>query len=300
MDMRFHELYLKIAHPNTAPDAAPPPLDEFAALCREAEQVEEGNGGWLQDADNCLYAIAESPPLFAMGVSKWLTQQGSKVLVRALVHKADVRYLQHAYPVNFDLSTIPEEQRIFAGYRLCALPSTPAVSLGWVLSLASLTSGTSATKAAVEHLLKHLVDEYPLTTMRLLSSTESAFRDLAIAKEASAYLESQDAWLEEQSGLRELAMSPEMRLTLSSMKRNESREIHRHSQEKSVFASLFTAQHFKYAHKTAVEFAVGAEVKETTLEMSAYSISVELPLSERVDPVAGKVTRDRLWRGASQ
>ncbi|MBT9494149.1 MAG: hypothetical protein IV107_17795 [Paucibacter sp.] len=300
MDMRLHEFYRKFASARYAADAEPPPIDEFAALCREAELADAASNNWLREADHCLHEIAEVRQLFVTAISKWLTQDGSKTLAKALVHKVSVRHLQQAFPESYDLSAITEDQGILTGFRLCALAATPAVSLGWVLSLASLPSKSAAITAAVERLLKHLVEEQPSTTMRLLSSKESVFKDLEIAKEALTYLKAEDDWLDQQPRLRELVMTPEMRLVLSSMKRNESREIHRHSQEKSVLATLFKAQHFKYANRTAVEFLVGDEVKETMLEMSPFSVSVELPFSEQVDPVAGKVVRDRLWRGASQ
>lgn len=300
MDMRFHEFYRKFASARHDPTTGALPLDDFAALCRESELADPDSDGWLSEADHCLHEIAESSVLFAAALSKWLTQAGSKELAKALVHKASVRRLQQAHPESYELSAIPEEQGILVGYRLCALAATPAVSLGWVLSLASVPTKSAKTTAAVEHLLKHLVEEQPGTTLRLLLAKESGFHALEIAKEALAHLKAEDDWLEQQPKLREFAMTPEMRLTLSSLKRSESRDIHRHSREKSVLASLFKAQHFKYANRTAVEVMVDGQVQETTLQMSPYSVSVELPLSEGFDPVAGSLGRNRLWRGASR
>jgi hypothetical protein len=95
-------------------------------------------------------------------------------------------------------------------------------------------------------------------------------------------------------------MTPEMRLTLSSLRRQENRAIQRSSHENSVLAQLFTTQHFKYANKTAIEFHVGSGVQETTLEMSSYGVAIELPLSEGTDPISGASRRRAMSRGPSK
>lgn len=300
MDMRFYEFYRKFSSAAGAAATEPPPVDEFASLCRELELAEASSGTWLRDADDCIHAIGDSPKLFATAISKWLAHADFKALAKAVLHKASVRHLQQAAPVFYDLSTIPEAQSILVGYRLCALAATPAVSLGWTLSLAALPTQTAATTAAVEHLLKHLVEEQPSTTLRLLSSKDSGFSALAIATEVRERLQAETEWLEQQPNLREFAMTTEMRLAFWSLRRNEGRDIHRRSQGSSVLAGLFKSQHFKYANRTAIEFAVGGQVQETTLEMAPYSLSVELPLSEHIDPVVGGQTRNSLWQGPRQ
>lgn len=300
MDMRFHEFYRKFSAASCDMNAEPPPFDEFASLCREAELADAASHAWLGDADDCLHVIAESSVLFAPAITKWLTQADFMALAKALAHKANVQHLQRASPVAYDLATIPEAQSILVGYRLCAIAATPAISLGWILSLARLPTQTPAIATAVEQLLKHLVEEQPSTTLRLLSSKDSPFSTLDIAKNALGRLQAEADWLEEQPSLREFAMTTEMRIAFWSLKRGESRDIHRHSRSSSIFANLFKAQHFKYANRTAIEFAVGGQVQETTLKMAPYSMSVELPLSERVDPVAGAQARNRLWQGPQQ
>ena len=300
MDMRFYEFYRKFRSATSDGAAEPPPFDEFASLCREVELADTTSDNWLRAADDCVHVFVDSPKLFALAISKWLTDNDFATLAKAVAHKASVRHLQQASPLVYDLSTIPEKQFILVGYRLCALAVAPAVSLGWTLSMAALPNLTAAVASAVEHLLKHLVEEQPSTALRLLSSKDSGFSALAIATEVREGLQAQADWLEQQPNLREFAMTMEMRLAFWSLRRNEGRDIHRHSQRSSVFAGLCKTQHFKYANRTAIEFAVGGKVQETTIEMAPYRVSVELPLSEHIDPVAGRQARNRLWEGPQQ
>lgn len=296
----FYELYRKFSGARSEPTKCLAAVDELAEICRHSRETASSAEELLADADNCLHEVAESSILFAAAVSRWLTVEDDVELAKALVQKASVRHLQQPAAEYYDLSDIEETRAILTACRLCTLGAAPAVSLGWTLSLTISHPSSDETRQAVEHLLQYHVDEFPWTTRQLLSSGDSPFKSLEIANEALLALEEQEAWLEGLPRLREFAMTPEMRLILSSLKRSEHRAIHRRSKETSVFAQLFTTQHFKYANKTAVEFVVGDKVQETTLEMSPYSLSVELPLSERTDPGAGVARRRGLWRGAYQ
>lgn len=295
----FYELYRKLAAVRSEPSKGLPVLDEFAQVCRDREKAVPSLDEWLAEADNCLHEVAYSSTLFAMAVSSWLAVDEEVVLAKALIHKASARHLQQQAAEAYDLSNIDEMRAILAGCRLCTLGATPAISLGWALSLTVSHTKSDKMSHAVECLLQYHIDELPRTTLRLLSSDDSPFKSDEKASEAIVALEEQETWLEGLPRLREFAMTPEMRLTLVSLNRNESRAIHRHSKEKSLLSRLFTSYHFKYADKTAVEFVVGDKVQETTLEMSPYSCFVEVPLSELTDPKSGAARRSRLWRGVS-
>jgi hypothetical protein len=217
-----------------------------------------------------------------------------------VVHEASVQHLKQEAAEAYNLSNIDEGQAILAGCRLCTLNAATAITLGWALSLAVSHPMSDKTDQAVEHLLQHHIDEFPWTTRRLLSSEDSPFKSVEKANAALAFLKDQEAWLLGLPRLREFAMTPEMQLTLSSLKRAENRAIIRHGREKSFFAQLFTQQYFKYANKTAVEFLVGDTVQETTLEMSPHGLALELPLSEKTDPDSGVIRRTKLWSGVPQ
>lgn len=293
----FYELYCKLTSAKTENSNHHAILDQLAMLCRERQQSASTPDEWLAEVDDCLYEIAESSTLFSDAVSSWLTVNEDAKLGKALAGKASVRHLRQSVAEFYDLSKIDEPRAILAGCRLCAAFVTPAVTLGWALSLAIARPNSGKTAEAVRHLLRYHIDEFPWTTQRLLASNDSAFQSLADATQALATLNEQESWLESLPRLPEFSMSQEMRLTLSSLKRRESRSIHRHAKEKSVISQLFTTQHFKYANKTAIEFAVDNQTHETALEMASYSVSAELPVSEYTDPEFGAARRRVLWRG---
>lgn len=296
----FFELYRKLAVARSEPTKCLPILDELAKVYRDGKNDVSSSDEWLAETDNCLYEVTQSPILFTAAVSSWLTTDEDVELAKALVHKISVLHLQQSAAEAYDLSNIEEARAILTACRLCTHFVAPAVSLGWVLSLATSRPANDKIRHAVDYLLRYHSEEFPRSTQRLLSSKDSPFKSVEKANEVLAALEEQEIWLQSLPRLREFAMTPEMRLTLSSLKRSENRAIHRHSQEKSIFLQICTKQQFKYAHKTAVELVVGDHVHETTLEMSPYSMSVELPLSEHTDPEFGAARRQRLWLGVPQ
>jgi hypothetical protein len=295
-----YELYRQLSAAQTDVTKAGPALAALLAAFQAASSNAEQRTEWLAGADDCLHVIAGNSQLFVAAISTWLVDTGSAALAKAVVHEASVRHLQQPGAEFYKLEGVPEADAVLCAYRLCALNATPAVSLGWTLSLGVAFPSFPATQSALMELLRFHMDEFPNTTLRLLSVDGSPFAAVELVSAALAALKGDDKWLDEQPRLREFAMTPEMRLTLSSLKRSENRAIQQSSRENSIFAQIFTTQHFKYANKTAVEFNVGSGVQETTLEMSSYGLSVELPLSEGTDPVSGANRRRELARGPSK
>lgn len=297
---QFYELYRQLSASKADTTAVGRVLDTFLEGFQKASLDAETLSVWLARSDDCLHVIAENSPLFVAAISRWLVDKGSIALAKAVLHKANVRHLQQPGAEFYNLEGVGEAEAVMCAYRLCALNATPAVSLGWALSLGVAFHDLPATEKAVIELLRFHMDEFPITTLRLLSAEGSPFAALELASATLAALKAEDQWLDEQPTLREFAMTPEMRLTLSSLKRGENRAIQRRSRENSVFAQICTTQHFKYANKTAIEFVVGSVVQETTLEMSSFGLSVELPLSEGTDPISGAARRRALARGPSK
>lgn len=296
----LYELYCKLAAARSEPAKCSPILEELAKVYRDGKMAVSSPDEWLGEVDNCLYEISQSSILFVEAVSSWLTADEDVELAKALIQKISVSHLQQTTAESYDLSNIEEERAILTACRLCTNYVAPAVSLGWTLSLATSYPTNNKIGHAVDYLLLYHSEEFPQTTLQLLSSEESPFKSEERANEVLAVLREQEAWLQSLPRLREFIMTPEMRLTLSSLKRNENRAILRHSEKKSIFLQICTKQQFKYAHKTAVEMVVGDHVHETTMEMSPYSMSIELPLSERTDPELGAARRRMLWRGVPQ
>jgi hypothetical protein len=291
----FYEIYRRLSIGRSAPEKAILVLDEFAHVCREV--MAETPDALHVEAGNCLHEIAQSPTVFAVAVAKWLTNQNDVPLAKALVHKSSVRHLQAAAAVSYDLSLIDESMAVLAGCRLCAFFVSPAISLGWALSLAVSLPRSVRAQEAAEALLQHHIEQYPRTTRHLLAAESSPFKSVDRAAAALEILEAQDAWLSSLPDLREFSMTPKMRLAYASLKRRESREIGRQAREKSIFMQICKVDRFKYANKTSVEHLVGDQAYETMLEMTAHSIGVELPISEQSDPLEGTFMRNALWKG---
>ena len=292
----FYELYRRMATVKNEPATFHLLAIELAELFRDKKRVSSPEE-CLAAAESCLREISQSPAYFAVAISYWLTNNEDIVLAKALLQEASVDHLQAQAAQTYDLSAIDESCAILAACRLCALHPSPAISLGWTLSLVvSYPASTSAFNVAQE-LLQHHINEYPMTSRRLLACQDSPFGSLDLAISVLTTLEQEQDLLKQLPRLREFAMPPEMRLTFYSLKRNENRDIQRYSEKSSIFSQLVTKQHFKYAHKTAVEFIVGDEVQETSLAMTSFQLAVELPQSELTDPIFGVRVRSKLWRG---
>lgn len=291
----FFEIYRKLSAARAAPAKALPVLDEFAQACKEA--MAEAPDEWQAEAENCLHEISLSTTVFPIAIAKWLTDQDTVSLAKALVHESSVQHLQAPVAVRYDLSSIDEALAILAGCRLCAFFVSPAISLGWALSLAVSLPHSARAQEAATALAQHHIDQYPRTTRHLLAAENSPFKSVGQASAALECLEAQEAWLSSLPSLRELSMTPKMRLAFASLKRRESREIGRQTRAQSIFMQICKVDHFKYAQKTSVEHLVEDQAHETSMEMTPYSIGVELPISEQSDPLEGRLMRSSLWKG---
>lgn len=292
----FYELYHKLEQLRGDPEQCRPVIGELTQLCRETAKTSSPDE-CLAQAANCIRAICQSRAIFALAISAWLTNGEDIRLAKALIHEASVTYFQATNAQVFDLSLVDEQLAQLAACRLCALHPSPAISLGWALSLATSYPASPAALQIAQKLLQHHVAEYPSTTQRILSSENCPFQSLDLAIQGLSNLKEHEADLAALPRLREFTMPPDMRLIYASLKRSENRDIHRHSDQNSFFSQLFTAQHFKYASKTAIEIRAGDEVHETSLEMTALQLSTELPIVELTDPLSSMLYRSRLWRG---
>lgn len=292
----FYELYRKLEQLQGDPEQCRLLISELTQLCRR-ETANASPDECLAQAANCIHVICQSRAAFALAISEWLTNVEDIYLAKALIHEASVAYFQVATAQVFDLSLVDEPLAQLAACRLCALHPSPTISLGWALSLATSYPASPGALQIAQKLLQHHVAEYPSTTLRLLSNENCPFKYLDLAIQGVSTLKEEEADLAALPRLRELTMSPDMRLIYASLKRSESRDIHRRSDQNSFFSQMFTTQHFKYASKTAIEIRAGNEVHETTLEMTSFQISTELPIAELTDPLSSMLYRSKLWKG---
>lgn len=292
----FYELYRKLEELRSDPEKCRPVIGELTQLCRETEKASSLDE-CLAEAAICIQAICQSRTTFALAISAWLTSDGDIRLAKALVHEASVACFQATTAKEYDLSLVDEELAQLAACRLCALHPSPPISLGWALSLATSYPDSETALQTAQKLLQHHIAEYPSTTQRLLTSESCPFKSLDLAIQGLSNLQQQETALAELPRIREFTMPPDMRLTYASLKRSENRDIQRSSNEKSFFRQFFTAQHFKYANKTAIEIRAGDDVHETSLEMTSFQLSVELPISELTNPLSSMLSRNKLWKG---
>jgi hypothetical protein len=292
----FYGIYDKLSKASTDPERVAA-ISELAQACRASEDQHERRDERLAQAEICIHQIAQSKDLFATAIATYIVQDDDIPLAKALAGEVSVRHMKLAAAVHYDLSKLSEDVSVLAACRLCSIYVTPAISLGWALSLLTSYPNSDNAKGAAAHLVEYHVTEFPLTTLRLLAATDSAFAGVALADEALNFLRAEEAHLEGLPKLREFAMTPEMRLTLGAIRRRQNREIQEHARQKSVFMQICKVEHFKYANKTYVEIGMGTQTQETTMEMSPYSLEVELPLSEYTDPVTGARRRRQLWKG---
>ncbi|ROZ77592.1 hypothetical protein [Ramlibacter sp. WS9] len=133
--------------------------------------------------------------------------------------------------------------------------------------------------------------EYPDTTTAILTQKladldpQSPWVDVLTS--IVAHLKSNRIW----DGLpecKELDLSAEAAATYRSHRRREQREIHEAAEQKSVFAQLSLQLHLKYGRSIATR--MGERFGAVT-ELQHHSIQIELPRSERVDPLAGQLRR---------
>jgi hypothetical protein len=292
----FYELYDKLVKANTNHEMVVA-IGELAEACREKKGQPERQSDCLAQAQTSIQVIAKSSEMFAIAVTMCMEKSEDIPLFKALVHEASVRYMKQPAAKHYDLSALNEDASILAACRLCVLYVTPAISLGWALSLLVSYPNSDKAKRAAAYLIEYHVTEFPMTTVRLLESPESPYTTAAAANEALELLRAEEAHLNDLPRLREFAMTPEMRLSLATIRRRQNREIQQHARQKSVFMQICKVEHFKYANRTSVEFDTGGQMQETTMEMAPYSLEVELPLSEQTDPMVGASRRRRLWKG---
>jgi hypothetical protein len=296
-DAQFREIYQQLAdgERNSESDAAL--LARLAALARPALS-EAGSATLIPNAlRDCLDAISQSPDLCPAALSGWLATDEDVPLGKVLQHNASIECLNQAYPQSFTLTGTNADQAALTAGRLCALAASPALSLGWALSLARDFPHSAHAVEAVAAVLDYHCAQLPSSTRRLLSAEASEFSGLAASISALAKLEEQDAGLDALPHLIELEMTADMRLLLSSMRRQERRDIDRQAHEQSFFMSFFKQYNLKYGGDTAIEIRGDAGTIDTSMEMSSFELSIELPLSETVDPVLGRMSRNRLWKG---
>ena len=278
-------------------DAAFRALEQLALVYAKAMSSDGDKSSLDEEMEYCFTGIVECLPLFTVAIVGWLTRDPFLGLGRALLQSADVHYLQHSEMLDFNLSSLPVGDALLTGYRLCAYASSPAIALSWIFALHRDFACSDMAQQHSRYLAWFHATEYPVSTRKLASNRAAALATTPYAVEVSNELRQQEESLSAIPSLNELAMTPEMRLTVSSIRRKRSREVTRYSESHSLLATLVTPQYFKYATRTAMTVHRGVDQYETSMEMLSFSLSLELPLSETTDPMRALLTRIQLSKG---
>lgn len=284
------ELYRKLLDAKSGgADAIDLALGEFEAFYRAA--CRDGLGkAFFKEAETLINTVASDVELLTSAFLRWLPDSEFEDLSDKLCRVADGHHLQ-ADAVPFDLAC-GEKRRVEAvALRLVSLATSPSLSVGWLLSLAKEHGAESDTAQLVEELMDFHVAEFPASMRQILMVQENPLVELEVARRALEFLNTRREFLESLPDARELEMPVPMWLMYSSLRYERSRAINAVSEEHSLFASLFKPRRFKYATRTAVEIHHGDQIHEQTLEMAPFSISYELPVTERANPLAAHVQR---------
>lgn len=291
----LYELRQKFrASKDEEPKATTQALDELEALFLAAKSEERVKEFLDCEASGVIDAIScERSPLTA-ALLRWLPHDGFCELVQPLCRTIGVHYLQVKVAIAFDLEGSDRSRAEAVAFRLVANAVPSAVSLGWLLSLVAAHGEAKGTMEVVDELMAYHVEELPLSTEQLLANDKNPLVRLPIACNALEHLRELNAYLEGLPQRRELAMPAPMRLIYASIRRERNRTVTSGAERQSFFASLFTTRRFKYSNRAAVEVHFGDRTEEQSLTMAPFSVAIELPVSEMVDPISAHFQRGEL------
>lgn len=297
MNQLIYELRRKILAAESGGEAAITlALDMFEGLYREASAEGRVDDFFGEEAETAIDLVVNNLELLTTAFLRWLPNREVADLADKLCHAADVPYLQADALVPFNLSGSDKRRAEAVALGLASMAISPALSVGWLLSLAKEHGTANDTAELVEELMGYHVTELPASTKRVLMGERNPLVQLEVARRALERLNEGDAYLQNLPEAHELDMSVPMQLMYSSIRHERNRSINADSAKRSLFASLFKTKRFKYATRTSVEIHHGDRVHEKTLEMAPFSVSYELPVSERADPIAAHFQRQNFRR----
>lgn len=271
-------------------------LEEIETLFEGAKSHGNVDDFLSREASSVIDAIACERQALTAALLRWLPNDDLDELAKALCYSADVHYLQSKVAVDFELADSDVGRAEAVALRLVSNNATPAISIGWLLSLADKYGHSETTMALVKELMAYHVDELPVSSEQLLSNEKNPLVRSDVSRDALEYLRTFKEHLDGLPEVRELVMPVHMRLMQASIRRKRNRAINAGSEKRSFFAALFKAQHFKYSNRTAVEIHHGDRTDEQTLTMAQFSVSMELPISEMTDPIAAHFQRRGYWK----
>lgn len=244
-------------------------------------------------------ALGEKEALFAVVLSAWLLQAetdfGSlRALLSMCTHgQASTVLDEHAFTAASD------DQQLKACRRLLAMTHHGPTLCRFIDALVGMTTLGEARLSIGSQMLNAAFEEFPGATEEFLKSkVETPGKDTQPTSMFRHIYANALRWrrvLKKLPTLKELRPSESELLALRAQKRRFQRDVARIASEKSVLMSLVTGVHLAQGRKFATRMPDG---RTTISEMMQASHSVELPSSERADPMRGLLARANLLRGA--
>lgn len=236
--------------------------------------------------------LCEQPRDFARLLTEWLVAEGVTFSsMRSLLARCSQRRAHASLdPEVFGGATT--QRKVVAARRLLALTHNGPVLCQFIACLAEHLSFQPDGLHLAAQMLNEAFVEYPHATEEFLRGrTRAAERRKPFAHVYRGVYANVLRW---RLVLRRLPQLAELRPTdaqlqaLRALRQRVNREIMRGAAERSVFASIFTNVHLAQGHRFATHTIHGTP---QVAEMQQASHSIELPSSERADPVGGMLRR---------
>lgn len=237
-------------------------------------------------------ALCESSVEFTRQLTTWLLAEGvTFAAVRSLLARCGQRQAHATIdPAVFAAATA--HRKVVAARRLLALTHDGPALCQFIGCLAESPALQPDGLNMASQMLNEAFAEYPTATEEFLKErTRSVPRSEPFAVVYRGVYANVLRW---RLVLRRLPLLNELKPTdaqlqaLRAMRQRLNREIMRGAEEKSVLASIFTKVHLAQGRRFATHTPYGPP---QIAEMQESSHSIELPSSERADPVGGMLRR---------
>jgi hypothetical protein len=254
--------------------------------------LSEADGDLNEMFPETIDALCESPADFTRQLTTWLLLEGvTFAAVRSLLARCGQRRAHATIdPVVF--AAADAQRKVVAARRLLALTHDGPALCQFIACLAESPALQPDGLNMASQMLNEAFAEYPAATEEFLKE-----RTRAVARSepfAAVYRGVYANVLRWRLVLRRLPMLNELKPTdaqlqaLRGMRQRFNRVVMRGAEEQSVFASIVTKVHLAQGRRFATHTANGPP---QIAEMQESGHSIELPSSERADPVGGMLRR---------
>lgn len=245
------------------------------------------------------HAIFRSPKLFSEILADWLmAKDASSTAIRALLQQCNLG----AAPCRLDDSRFqggtPHERKRAVMRILGHTHNAPTLARfteDFLQTTAKHPDGILAAKAILDFMLT----EYPSFSTAFLekkvSESKKDSTEFAVYNQAYLFAKAYDDARQELPTLNELAPSSQQQIAMHQRNVRSQREIGRIASEKSIISQFANQVTILQGTRVATLMPNGAL---NVTEMHSMTYSIELPMSERADPLGGMINRSEILGSA--